>query len=405
MLHPPTHDRFQEYTFNYCDVSAAPYGDNWRNLRKVFVHELLSNKKLFSFRGAFKSEIDKMIESIRNRPDQASSINIKDFMVRLSNNIVCRVTFGYVNEGIYGERSQLQDMLDKANRMFEVFFVGDYFPGFGWIDWLTGKRKRLQKNVKEIGEFFQQTIDKHKDVTKRGEDHEEDFVDFMIRLCEEEGSQITTDHIKGSIMDILIAGTDAPAATLTWAMTRLARHPMVMKKAQEELRRVVGDKGKVEESDLPHCEYLKLVINETLRLHPQDIFPRVTMQDCKIDGYDIPKGARVIVNTWAIARDEAAWVNATEFLPERFEGSSINFWGNDFQYLPFGAGRRICPGINFGMQIVSLALANLLYTFDWELPIGVKEEDIDLDDGPGFATYNKTPLLLIPKNRYYQARV
>ncbi|KAJ6838992.1 cytochrome P450 71A1-like isoform X1 [Iris pallida] len=394
---------FQEYTFNYCDVSAAPYGDNWRILRKVFVVELLSNKKLSFFRGARQAETDKMIESIRNRPDQAAPINIKDFMVRLSNNIVCRVTFGHMNEGIYGERSQLHALLEEGNRMLDEIFFGDFFPGFGWIDWLTGKRKRMQKIVKELGDFFQQMIDKHKEnFTKRGEDHhdKEDFIDVMIRLCKEEGSQITTDHIKGSIMDIITGGTDTSASTVTWAMSQLARHPRVMKKAQEELRRVVGDKGKVEESDLPHCEYLKLVMNETLRLHAQNPLLRETMEDCKIDGYDIPKGTRVIVSAWAIARDEDAWENALEFFPERFEGSSINFWGNDFQYLPFGAGRRICPGINFGMHTVSLALANLLYTFDWELPVGTKEGDIDLDDAPGFVTYKKTPLLLVPKNRY-----
>ncbi|KAJ6830552.1 cytochrome P450 71A1-like isoform X1 [Iris pallida] len=387
----------QKYSFNGCDVAAAPYGDQWRQLRKIFILELLSNRKLPFFRSSRQAEVDQMINSVRTRPNQDSPVNISDLMVRLSSSIVCRVAFGYKSEGKYGERSRLHDLLEVGNALFDTVFIADYFPGFGWMDWLTGSRFRIERNAKDLDMFYSKVIEEHKDVHKRGEDHEEDFVDVMLRLCKEEDSKITNDHIKGSIMNVLVGGTDTSASTVIWAMTELARNPRVMKKAQDELRSVVGNKGKVEESDMDQLEYLKLVVYETMRLHLQSPLPREAKQQCKLGDYDIPKGTIVFVNSWALARDENSWKNALEFRPERFIGSSITYMGNDFQFIPFGAGRRICPGINFGLATVHIALANFLYAFDWELPPGLKESDIDLDEAPGSVTYKKNPLYLVAR--------
>ncbi|KAJ6845793.1 cytochrome P450 71A1-like isoform X1 [Iris pallida] len=397
----------RKYSFNGCDVAAAPYGEHWRNLRKIFILELLSNRKLPFFRSSRQSEVDQMIDSIRTRPDRDTPVNISDLMVRLSSSIVCRVVFGYKSKGKYGERSGFHDLLEEGNALFDTVFLADYFPRFGWIiDWFTGARLRLERNARQLDKFYNQVIEEHKiraaaaEKTGGGQDlHDEDFVDVMLRLGKEEGSTITTDHIKGAIMDVLVGGTDTSASTVIWGMAELARNPRVMKKAQEELWSVVGDKGKVEESDLSQLEYLKLVVYETMRLHQQSPIPRESMEQCKVDGYDIPKGTLVFVNAWALARDESSWENALEFRPERFIGSPISHLGNDFQYIPFGAGRRICPGINFGMATVHVALANLLYAFRWELPPGIKEDDIDLDEAPGSVTYKKNPLFLVPRNK------
>ena len=193
-----------------------------------------------------------------------------------------------------------------------------------------------------------------------------------------------------------MAGTDTSAAALVWAMTEVMKNPGVMKKAQEELRSAFGKKGFVDEDDLHKLPYLKALVKETLRVHPPAplLVPRETLGKCSIDGYDIPPKTLVYVNAWAIGRDPEVWENPEEFLPERFLGSSVDFKGQDYQLIPFGAGRRICPGIHLAVVTVELALANLLYSFDWEMPHGMNKDDIDMDVKPGVVMHKRNALCL-----------
>ncbi|KAL5997311.1 hypothetical protein ACLOJK_008241 [Asimina triloba] len=179
--------------------------------------------------------------------------------------------------------------------------------------------------------------------------------------------------------DMFVAGTDTTSATLEWAMTELARHPQSMKKVQEEVRQVAGRQGRVEEDAVPQLHYMKAVIKETLRLHPP-----------------IPAKTRVLINTYAIGRDPQNWDEPLEFKPERFIGSDIDIKGQDFELLPFGGGRRGCPGYTFGLATIEIALARLLYHFDWKLPEGVKADDVDLGEIFGLATRKRKPLVLVP---------
>lgn len=135
-----------------------------------------------------------------------------------------------------------------------------------------------------------------------------------------------------------------------------------------------------------------------LRLHPPGPFvPRACIDDQKIQGYDVPKGTIVVVNVWAISRDPRYWDDPDRFIPERFESEcALDFKGLDFEYTPFGAGRRICPGTTFAQANVEIALASLLYHFDWELPAGGKPEEIDMTEQFGVTISRKSQLLLHP---------
>ncbi|KAJ0436670.1 putative cytochrome P450 [Helianthus annuus] len=199
--------------------------------------------------------------------------------------------------------------------------------------------------------------------------------------------------------DVLVAGTDTSAATVVWAMTSLIKNPKIMKKTQEEMRVVIGKKGIIEEDDLPKLMYLKAVIKETMRLHPPTplLVPRETRKDTIIHGYKIKQNTIVYVNAWAIGRDPKSWESPEEFLPERFLGSDIDFKGNDFELIPFGAGRRICPGMSIGVFMVELILANLLYLFDWGLPDGMVKEDIDYDAMSGITMHKRNELCLLAR--------
>lgn len=198
--------------------------------------------------------------------------------------------------------------------------------------------------------------------------------------------------------DMFGAGTDTTSSVLEWAMTELLRHPIVMQKLQSEVRKiVVGDRTQITEQDLSGMQYLKAVVKETLRLHPPLplLLPRECMQDTSVMGYDIVAGTQVIINAWAIARDPSYWDQPREFQPERFMNSSIDIKGHDFQLIPFGAGRRSCPGMTFSMPIIELVLANIVHQFDWELPGGVTRESLDMTETTGLTSHRKVPLVAV----------
>ncbi|XXG88902.1 hypothetical protein AAC387_Pa12g1039 [Persea americana] len=212
-----------------------------------------------------------------------------------------------------------------------------------------------------------------------------------------------SDSVRAIIVDMFNAGTETTATTIEWAMAELIKNPEVMKKAQEEVRRLMGRKGKVEENHLYQMHYLKCVIKETLRLHP--VAPLLTPKESNaavmLQGYFIPPKTRVIVNAWAIGRDPKSWERPEEFLPERFSNSPVDFKGQDFQFIPFGAGRRACPGISFAIPTMELALASLLYFFDWKMPNGMKQEDLDMSEAGGVIVCLRSPLLLIPVAHFF----
>ncbi|KAJ4786181.1 hypothetical protein LUZ62_037427 [Rhynchospora pubera] len=173
------------------------------------------------------------------------------------------------------------------------------------------------------------------------------------------------------------------------------KNPEVMQKAQTEVRQQLQGRDYITESDLAKLNFLNLVIKETLRLHPPGpLLPRECREACKIFGYDIPKGACVLVNLWALGRDSKHWKDADDFKPDRFADMNSDVSLNALEFIPFGAGRRSCPGMSFGLAILELALANLLYHFNWELPCGMKPDELDMTETFGFTTRKKIPLLL-----------
>lgn len=193
------------------------------------------------------------------------------------------------------------------------------------------------------------------------------------------------------------AGANTIAALGEWVMSELIRHPNIMKKLQNEIREILSGKKDITENDIDKMNFLKAVVKETLRLHPPNplLVPRAAREDVEIMGYHISAGTTIIINGWAIGRDPGSWDKPDEFFPERFLNSSIDYKGQDFQLIPFGAGRRGCPGMSFAMANNELMLVNLLHKFDWTLPNGIKGEDLDMTEGFGLSTRRQNPLLAV----------
>ncbi|PKA53432.1 Cytochrome P450 71A9 [Apostasia shenzhenica] len=404
--------------YNLCDVAFSPYGEFWRQARRISVHELLSAKQVRRFEAVRQQEVAKLVTAINGLCFSSSSsssnshlVNLSKLTLSLSNNVVCRVLLGgeYGGEGGYGGGGSgwLHEVLPKTQQLLAELCVGDLIPWMGWVDRLTRLDARLKNTFEEFDRFYDMVIEEH---MKKGEDdeeeeEEEDMLKLLLRLrkrAEPGGFLSSMDHVKGILMDMFVAGTDTSAATITWTMAELIKNPKVMSKLLEELRRVIGNKSKmIEENELEKLEYLKLVVKESLRVHPAAplLVPRETIEPCTIYGYHVPAKSRVIINATAMALDARVWENPHDFCPERFSDGKMDFRGRHYEYIPFGAGRRICPGINFALPIVELALANLLHCFEWALPHGMTAEDMNMEEALGITMHKKVPLCLAAKSK------
>ncbi|KAL6839552.1 hypothetical protein ACP4OV_030822 [Aristida adscensionis] len=210
------------------------------------------------------------------------------------------------------------------------------------------------------------------------------------------------DGVKGFTLDLILGSTDTSMVTSEWAMSELLRNPEVLAKATEELDAVVGHDRLVTEGDIPNLPYIEAIVKETMRLHPVAplLGPRLSREEASIDGYDIPIGTRVFVNVWAIGRDPAVWGDdASVFQPGRFVGRTVDVKGHDFELLPFGSGRRMCPGIGLGLKLVQVILANLLHGFAWSLPDGVRKEELNMEEKYGLSMPRLVPLEAVAEPR------
>ncbi|KAK9088009.1 hypothetical protein Syun_030403 [Stephania yunnanensis] len=382
-------------------VGFAPYGEYWKQMRKICVTNLLGVKRVQSFMFIREEETDFFIKNISQACSQQSPINLSDMLLTLSNDILSRCNFGTRREN-----RRIGKLSREVMHLLGAFCFGDLFPCLRWMDVLTGLTRRLKRTSQKVDALFDNIINEHvikrENQNQNSQENKQDFVDILLHVQKENklNVDINKDRIKAIMMDVFIGGTDTTATTIEWAMAELVKNPNTMKKAQAEVRKIVGKKRKVQEEDIQQMEYLKCVIKETLRLHSPGplLVPRESVTSTQIEGYTIPPKTRLYINAWAIQRDPMKWDRADEFVPERFSESTIDFRGQDFEYLPFGSGRRGCPGMSFAIAVVELALAKLLYWFDWELPNGELKEMLDMTESFGLSVNKKIPLHLLPSH-------
>ncbi|KAH7528341.1 hypothetical protein FEM48_Zijuj05G0062400 [Ziziphus jujuba var. spinosa] len=318
-----------------------------------------------------------MVEKIEECCSSSSSVNLSQVLMKLANDVVCRVALGRkYSDGEDGKK--FKKLLGDFVELLGCFFIGDYIPWLSWLRFVNGFDGKLKKVAKEFDGFLEKVVQEHVDDYKKRE-IKEDYKDFADILLHVQNENLLIDRV------------------FIKAIILLLRHPNIMRKLQAEIRSIAGSKTHITEDNLEGMVYLKAVIKETLRLHPAvPLIPRVSRTQVEINGYEIQPGCHVYINAWAIGRDPISWESPEEFNPYRFLKSDVDDKAHDFRLIPFGSGRRGCPGIQFAMAVIEIALANLIHRFDWGLPCGERGEDLDISETFGLGIHKKFPLIAVP---------
>ncbi|XP_057545068.1 cytochrome P450 CYP82D47-like [Amaranthus tricolor] len=386
--------------YNSAMFGLSPYGPYWREMKKIITVQLLSNHQLEMHKQVRISEVKLAIKALHK--ECLNKVDMKQWFSDININASVRLVAGaslkefYKGEEYNKRAKVLRDFFELAG----TFVPGDFLPFLRWLD-IGGYEKAMKKVANEIDNMAQFWLDHHKQrrLSDQGQ-HKRDFLDVLLNIFEREehqASQFEEDIIiKATCMTIILAATDTIAVTLTWALSLLLNNKDCLRKAQKEIEEVVGKERQVEESDLNNLVYLQAVLKETMRLYPAGPLsvPREAITDCTINGYKIQAGTRLLVNLYKIQRDPQLWDNPLEFHPERFLTSHIDcdFRGQNFELMPFGSGRRMCPGISYALKMMLFVLANLLHGFD----VGTSSEKaIDMTEGYGLTNMKATPLEVI----------
>ncbi|XP_057491768.1 cytochrome P450 98A2-like [Actinidia eriantha] len=388
------------------DLIWADYGPHYVKVRKVCTLELFTPKRLESLRPIREDEVTAMVESIyiecTTPENKEKSLVVKKHIGAVAFNNITRLAFGkrFVNaDGVMDEQGlEFKAIVANGLKLGASLAMAEHIP---WLRWMFPlEEEAFAKHGAHRDRLTREIMDEHTLARQKSSGAaKHHFVDALLTL--QDKYDLSEDTIIGLLWDMITAGMDTTAITVEWGMAELIKNPRVQEKAQEELDRVIGFDRVMTELDFPNLPYLQCVAKETMRLHPPTplMLPHRANSNVKIGGYDIPKGSNVHVNVWAIARDPAIWKDPLVFRPERFMEEDVDMKGHDFRLLPFGAGRRVCPGAQLGINLVTSMLGHLLHHFSWAPPNGLKPEEIDMTENPGIVTYMRNPLQAFPTPR------
>ncbi|KAL0387721.1 UNVERIFIED_CONTAM: cytochrome [Sesamum radiatum] len=387
------------------DLIWADYGPHYVKVRKVCTVELFSPKRLEALRPIREEEVTAMVESIykdSTAPDNlGKSLLMRKYLGAVAFNNITRLAFGkrFVNsEGVIDKQGQeFKAITTNGIKLGASLAMAEHIP---WLRWMFPlNEEAFTKHGDRRDHLTREIMEEHTLARQKSGGAKQHFFDALLTLKDK--YDLSEDTIIGLLWDMITAGMDTTAISVEWAMAELIKNPRVQEKAQEELDRVIGHERVMTELDFSNLPYLQCVAKEALRLHPPTplMLPHRANANVKIGGYDIPKGSNVHVNVWAVARDPKVWKNPSEFRPERFLEEDIDMKGHDFRLLPFGAGRRVCPGAQLGINLVTSMIGHLLHHFNWAPPNGMTREEIDMGESPGLVTYMRTPLEAIPTPR------
>ncbi|TVU42421.1 hypothetical protein EJB05_08825, partial [Eragrostis curvula] len=383
---------FEVFSYGHLDLVCAPYGQYWRMLRKLCMVELLSGKVVRQLTPVRNHETLSMVRKIQEASQRNEPVNLGKLLMTCSSAITAKAAFGQVCSTELQE--QFLSAMEEAVKISGGFSYIDLFPSLEFLDVIVGARRRMWQIRRRLDAVFDKIIALCD--AQRGDD----LVSILLRIKDEGNTEFPVDmpNIRGIILDMFTAGTETTSSAAEWVMSELIRHPEVMAKVQDEVRRVFHNKRPEDhQGHLDELPYMRMVIKESMRLNPVIplLVPHLCRETCDICGFEIKEGTRVIINAFALATNPEYWPDAEKFRPERFEDGKIDYKTTQFEYLPFGAGRRRCPGDTFGLASLELIVARLLYYFDWSLPGGMQPDEFNMDMSVGATMRRKDRLQLM----------
>ncbi|KAI4318857.1 hypothetical protein MLD38_032516 [Melastoma candidum] len=388
-------------------VALAPYGPYWRVMRRLVTVDMLVTKRLVESAPIRRKCVDDMItwigEAAKELRDDGEGICLARYVFFMTFNLL-------------GNLMMSKDMFDPKSEVGSEFFkamtglmewsghpnVAELFPWLRKLD-PQGLKRRMDRDMGKAMEIASGLVRERMKEREMGV-KKRDFLDVLMEFRgngRDEPDIIPEKELNIFILEIFLAGSETTSSTMEWALTELLLNPHSMAKVKDELDHVIGPGRKVEESDIDNLLYLQAVLKETFRLHPPIPFlvPRRAMKDTTFMGYDVPENTQVFVNAWAIGRDPDVWDDPLAFRPERFIGSKVDYKGQHFEFIPFGAGRRMCAGVPLAHRVIHLTLSSLIHEFDWEFDRRIDSKNIDLRDRLGITMRKYEPLLAVPKKR------
>ncbi|KAE8802362.1 flavonoid 3',5'-hydroxylase 1-like [Hordeum vulgare] len=393
-----------DITYGRQNMVFADYGPKWKLMRKLASVHLLGPRAVADWARVRRDEAGRVLRGMKEAAEVTGrAVVVPEVLVCALANIVGQITVSRrVFDAQGDESSSYKEMIVSLLTGTGLFNISDFVPALSWMD-LQGVQARLRRVHRQFDGLITKLLAEHAATAEeRARDGRLDFVDRLRASSDDggdgeegDGETITEVNIKGLIFDMFTAGTDTSSIIVEWAMAEMINNPSIMARAQEEMDRVVGRGRRLEESDIANLPYLQAICKEAMRLHPSTplSLPHFSFEECEVDGHHVPANTRLLINIWAIGRDPAAWEDPLEFRPERFmsgPAAKIDPMGNNFELIPFGAGRRICAGKLAGMVFVQYFLGTLVHAFEWRLPDG--EEKVDMAETFGLALPKAVPL-------------
>ncbi|XP_068647680.1 cytochrome P450 CYP82D47-like [Aristolochia californica] len=393
---------------NYTMFGLAPYGPFWRDSRKLATIELLSSHRLESLKHLRATEVGLSIKHLHELWEENNKLPVKMDMTEW----FLDLTFNTIVMMIAGKRylgSNITADLEEARRakqaiiefavLMGTFVASDAVPFLEWLD-LKGHISAMKRASKELDCIMSLWVNEHRQRRNLDKSKKDgDFMDVMLfktDRTETHAGDVSDKYIKATSLTLIIPAIDTSFVTLTWTLSLLLNHRHELKKAQDEIDTIIGKDRTVDESDIENLPYLRAIVKESLRLYPAAplAVPHEAMEDCNIGGFHVPAGTRIITNLYKLHRDPRVWPEPEEFRPSRFLSShrDMDVRGKHFEFIPFGSGRRMCPGITSALQVVHFSLARLLHGFHIDTQDG---ERVGMRGGPGATMPRMDPLDVI----------
>ncbi|KAM3286278.1 geraniol 8-hydroxylase [Capsicum chacoense] len=391
-------DLVQVDNFHLFSVAWLPASrPQWRNLRKILNSHIFSVNNLDASQHLRFKKIQELVVYCQRSSEMGEAVDIGGAIFRTMLNLLSNTLFSkdladpYENSG-----KEFMEMVEGIMLELGKPNLVDYFPVLKIIDPLG--LRRYNSLFGKLLKLFHGLINERLELRKFQNVQKTDVLEALITTSEHDPQEIDRMHIATICLDLFVAGTDTSSNVMEWAMAELLKAPEIMKKAQAELSEVIGEGKAIEEDDVVRLPYLQCIIKETYRLHPPAPFlvPREAGQDVEVCGYTVPKGSKLMVNAWVIGRDSTLWEDSLVFNPDRFKDSKLDVRGQDFKLIPFGAGRRICPGLPLAIRMVPVMLGTLLNTFNWKIEGDIAPKDLDMQEKFGLTLARLHPLRAVP---------